>query len=71
MNDATRAELLDRLARLSRLAPDVRFGQLIANLAFVAAGPWDKCLWDVEDEQLLEAARKVEADLLARAVDAA
>jgi hypothetical protein len=53
MIDATRRDILGRLARLSELAPDMRFGQLVANLAFMAAGPWDRTLWDLEDEQLL------------------
>ena len=47
------------------------FGQLIANLAFMAAGPWDQTLWDLEDEQLLVAVRQLESDLLKRAVDLA
>jgi hypothetical protein len=39
MIQSTRQEILARLARLSELAPDTRFGQLIADLAFMAAGP--------------------------------
>ena len=35
MINSTRQEILSRLARLSELAPDMRFGQLIANLAFI------------------------------------
>jgi hypothetical protein len=66
MIDTTRNEILDRLRRLSELAPDMRFGQLIANLTFMAAGPWDQTLWDVEDEPLLRAIRQMEADLSQR-----
>ncbi|HYH65075.1 MAG TPA: hypothetical protein VD866_10310 [Urbifossiella sp.] len=69
MTDPTRRELLARLARLSELAPDLRFGQLVANLALMAAGPWDQTLWDLEDEQLLAAVRQFEADLTRRAAD--
>ena len=36
MIEPTRQEILARLARLSELAPDMRFGQLVANLAFLA-----------------------------------
>ncbi len=43
-------------------APDVRFGLLIANLAFLAAGPWDQALWNLEDEQLLAAVQQFLAD---------
>jgi hypothetical protein len=51
------------LERLSALAPEVRLGQLIANLAFLAAGPWDQTMWDLEDEHLLAAMHQHVADL--------
>jgi hypothetical protein len=66
MIEATRQEILTRLGRLSELAPDMRFGQLIANLAFMAAGPWDQTLGDLEDEQLVQAIRQMESDLSLR-----
>lgn len=66
MIEPTRQEILTRLERLSELAPDMRFGQLIANLAFMAAGPWDQTLWNLEDEQLVDAIRQMEADLFQR-----
>ena len=69
MIDATRNEILNRLQRLSELAPDLRFGQLIANLTFMAAGPWDEKLWDVEDDRLVAAMRQFEEDLSHRASD--
>lgn len=70
MTDPTRREMLDRLARVSELAPDMRFGQLIANLTFMATlGPWDEGLWDLEDGPLLGAIRQFEADLERRAAD--
>ena len=71
MIEPTRQEILDRLARLSELAPDIRFGQLIANLAFLAAGPWDQTLWDLEDEKLVGAMRQMETDLSLRTPDSA
>ena len=61
-----RQEILRQLERLSELAPDLRFGQLIANLAFLAAGPWDQTLWDLEDDQLLAAIQQHVADLSGR-----
>ncbi len=67
MTETTRQEILTRLARLSELAPDMRFGQLIANLAFMAAGPSEQApLWDLEDEQLIGAIRQMESDLSQR-----
>ena len=70
MIEPTRQEILDRLARLSELAPDMRFGQLIANLAFIAAGPWDQTLWNLEDDELIGAIRQMESDLSQRTLDA-
>lgn len=66
MIEPTRQEILTRLARLSELAPDMRFGQLIANLTFMAAGPWDQNLWDLADEQLVGAIRQMESDFSKR-----
>jgi hypothetical protein len=71
MSDSVRQEILTRLARISALDPETRFGQLIANLAFMAAGPWNETLWDVEDEQLLTAIRQLESDLARRVADVA
>ena len=67
MIDPTRQELLRLLERISELDRDVRFGQLIANMAFLAAGPWDQTLWDLDDESLLEAVRNHAANLAERA----
>jgi hypothetical protein len=50
---ACRAELFEALAALCLEYPDWRFGQLVANVA----GWADQELWDVEDAQLLAAAR--------------
>jgi hypothetical protein len=66
MNADVRKEILENLCKLGELAPDVRFGQLIANLAFLAAGPWNETLWDLEDDQLLEATRDHLTDLTRR-----
>ena len=66
MIDPVRQEILSHLERVSELAPDVRFGQMIAFLTFLAAGPWDQKLWDLEDDQLLEALRRHVEDLSKR-----
>lgn len=66
MINPVRQEILRELQRLSELAPEVRFGQLVANLAFLAAGPWDQTLWDLEDEQLLAAIQQHLSDLAGR-----
>ena len=58
MTTQVRKDILHLLAELSQCCPEVRFGQLIANLSYMAKGPTNEAIWDVEDEQLLEAARK-------------
>jgi hypothetical protein len=66
MIDTTRRQILQSLERLSELTPDVRFGQLIANLSYLAIGPTNEAIWDMEDEQLLEAIQQHMADLSQR-----
>jgi len=61
-----RKEILRLLEQLSELTPDVRFGQLIANLSYLAVGPTNEAIWDMEDEQLLDAIRQHIADLSQR-----
>ena len=63
MIDRTRQEILQSLERLSELTPDVRFGQLIANLPYLAIGPSQEAIWEMDDEQLLVAVRQHTAEL--------
>ena len=53
-----RKELLDLLALLSETYPEMRFGQLVTNVAQWAKGPIINATWDVTDEELILAARK-------------
>jgi hypothetical protein len=55
----TRGALLTLLTKLSDEAPDLRFGQMIANLATLAQGAKPEAIWDAEDEELLAAARRL------------
>lgn len=57
MTNPEREELLQILKELCEECPDLRFGQLIANLAVVARGAESSALWDMEDDELLVAAR--------------
>jgi hypothetical protein len=57
MNSEVRRELLRVLDRLGEYTPDVRFGQLLANLSYMAKSFTAEAIWDVEDEELLAAAR--------------
>ncbi len=63
MNRDVRDELLRVLSQFSVHAPDLRFGQLIANLAFLARASGPSDVWEVEDEAMLEAARSHLQDL--------
>jgi hypothetical protein len=61
-----RQEILRVLADLSACCPDVRFGQLLANLSYLAKGPTNEALWEMEDEELLAAAQQHLATLRQR-----
>jgi len=61
-----RRDILRALAELFEHTPDVRFGQLIANLAVIARGPTPEAIWDVEDDELLDAARAHTGDYHSR-----
>jgi hypothetical protein len=53
-----RRQVLEVLAQLSELHPDMRIGQLVENGAMWAKGPEEGATWDVEDEEFLGAARE-------------
>jgi hypothetical protein len=48
------------------LSPDVRFGQLLANLGFLVQDQTNQSLWNIEDALLLEVMAKHSADLRKR-----
>lgn len=58
MNDLeeTRTKLLDALAELSRLRPQWRLGQLVANLATTAGRLESGGVWELDDAEALAAA---------------
>jgi hypothetical protein len=58
MINPVRQEVLHVLAELSEVCPEVRLGQLMANLSYLARGLSNEAIWDMEDEELLTAARK-------------
>ena len=58
MIHSVRQELLQVLAELSEVVPEVRLGQLLANLSYVARGLSNESIWDMEDEELPSAARE-------------
>ncbi len=52
-------ELLEAISELRALFPDWRMGQLIANLVTAAGGMDAGAIWDMEDDKLLAAARRL------------
>lgn len=66
MMSPIRQEVLQVLAELSEVAPEVRLGQLIVNLSYLARGLSNESIWDMEDSELLAVARKHLAEWRAR-----
>jgi hypothetical protein len=62
----SRSELLRLLGELSEEASELRFGQLVANLATLAQGARVEAIWEAEDEELVGAARRLLAHYLHR-----
>jgi hypothetical protein len=52
-------ELIEAISELRLLFPDWRLGQLVANLAMASGCTDDGAIWEVEDEKLLAAARRL------------
>ena len=66
MIPVTQDELIEKLADLRQLSPEVRFGQLLANLGFLVEDQTDQSLRDVEDARLLDVMDEHRIDLLRR-----
>jgi hypothetical protein len=62
----TRQQLLQSLASISALAPEMRFGQLLATLGFLAEDRSNHRVWDIEDGELLEILERHRAELSQR-----
>jgi hypothetical protein len=54
----TRQDILKALGQLSERYPHWRFGQMVSNVSCWVEGPTAEVIWDVEDEQFLEAIKK-------------
>ena len=57
-NSELKQDILRVLSELVEHCPAVRFGQLIVNLSCIARGPNPEAVWDMEDDELLKAARQ-------------
>jgi hypothetical protein len=51
-------DLFSAMREMRQKHPNWRFGQMIANLATWARGAQKDQVWDVEDSELVEAARR-------------
>jgi hypothetical protein len=69
MTSKTVSELLDLLAELCALSPDIRLGQLLAHLGFLGEDQTGRTLWDIDDEQLLNVMYEHRGELTARLQD--
>jgi hypothetical protein len=57
--DQTRTDLLAALAELSRIRPEWRMGQTLANLATTAGRMDAGGVWELEDKEALAAAQRL------------
>jgi hypothetical protein len=51
----TKLEILRTLEKMIERYPEWRFGQMVANISYWAAGPTAEAVWDVEDTNFLKA----------------
>jgi hypothetical protein len=70
-NSVLKQEVLQALSELVEHCPDIRFGQLIINLACIARGPTPEAVWDMEDDELLTAVKSHLEDYERRHADVA
>ena len=70
-NRELKQDILRALVELVDHTPDIRFGQLIANLAVIARGATPEAVWDREDDELLEAVKSHIGDYNHRHVEVA
>ena len=57
--EQTRRDLLAAISQLSRIRPEWRLGQTLANLAMTAGRLDPGGVWDLEDDEALAAARSL------------
>jgi hypothetical protein len=64
-----KANLAHRLDEVRRLSPEMRIGQLLANVGMLGEDDTGRSLWDLEDEESAAALERFASDL-ARRLDA-
>ena len=66
MIEPMQQDILRSLATLCELSPGVRFGQLLANLGFLAEDMADRTLWEIDNAELLQVLERHKTDLSKR-----
>jgi hypothetical protein len=61
-----RRQLIQSLIAIWELAPEMRFGQLMATLGFMAEDDSDHTMWEIEDTELLKVLERHRGELAAR-----
>jgi hypothetical protein len=70
MIPTTQHALIEKLIDIYQMSPDVRFGELLANLGFLVEDQTDQPLRDIDDDRLLDVMENHRVDLARRQVDA-
>ncbi len=66
MNPPKTQQFLEKLAELIEVSPEIRLGQLLANIGFLADTRAGQSLWDIEDLQLIEIMKRHHEELTQR-----
>lgn len=66
MNAVEPRVVLQTLSEVWKLCPDMRLGQLMMTLELLAHDTTERSLWDLDDDQLLEAMQRFHGDLVKR-----
>ncbi len=66
MTNVTQQEVLQKLSRIVDLSKEIRIGQLMAHLGFLAEDMFDRGIAELEDDQLLRVLERHEGELSRR-----
>jgi hypothetical protein len=66
MTPSSQQAILGKLASICELSSGLRFGQLMAHLGFLSEDMFDRTLWDIDDDQLLQVLERHTAELTQR-----
>jgi len=71
MTDSLRTELLQSLSEVAELSPDVRIGQMLANVGFLVEARAGGSIWDIDDSDLLRVVQQHRDELERRIIPSA